>query len=495
MPMKLSLSKSQFVRGLQCHKSLWLYKNRPALRTPPDAFQQAIFAMGTEVGLVARGLFPGGKEIRYEDGTFQQKAGLTRQYIQEGVKTIYEATFLYDDIIVMVDILHKGGSGWELYEVKSSASLKQEYLNDVSIQYYVLSGSGLQVSRAALVNMNTDYVRQGDIEPGRLFQVNDLTKPVVKNQQNVADAISHMRSMLKKGCPEVDIGPHCTSPYGCDFTEHCWAHIPEKSVFDLTEKGIDKFDYYSRGIVRFEDLDLEELNGKQRMQVEAELNGTIYCDGNGIQEFLERLSYPLCFLDFETFMPSIPLYDGTRPYQPIPFQYSIHTLESERDELIHHEYLADVNVDPRERIATDLATHIPEGACVITYNSAFEKSRLRDLAEQFPDLSERLLEIHDRIIDLMPVFRKRYYYRKEMEGSYSMKAVLPALVPDLTYAGLSVCDGSDAMNVFASLRFMKDEEEVRKIRKDLLQYCRLDTLGMVRIVEKLKEVCRQGKLF
>jgi hypothetical protein len=486
--MKLSLSKSQFIRGLQCHKSLWFYKNRPELRTPPDDFQQAIFDMGTEVGLFARGLFPGGKEIRYENSTFQQKIQQTLQFIQDGSKTIYEATFLYDDIIVMVDILHKGDKGWELYEVKSSTSLKEEYLNDVSIQYYVLSGSALAVSQASLVNINNEYVRKGDVESAQLFNINNLTKEVIQNQKFVADEISNMRSMLKRACPKVDIGPQCSSPYECDFIDHCWADIPEKSVFDLKEKGIDKFDYYYRGIVTFADLDLDELNYKQRMQVEAELNDTTNIDVKGIKEFLNNLYYPLFFLDFETFMSPIPHYDGTRPYQPIPFQYSIHYLKSNRTKLKHYEFLADVNMDPREKIATNLTSLIPEDACIITYNSSFEKTRIKDLAEQFPHLTDKLMDIHDRIIDLMPTFRKRHYYTKEMEGSYSMKAVLPALVPDLSYAGMSVCNGSDAMNVYSSLHLIKDENEVQKIRKDLLKYCRLDTLGMVRIIDKLKEV-------
>jgi hypothetical protein len=492
--MNLSLSKSQFMRGLQCHKSLWLFKNRPDLRTPPDSFQQAIFDMGTEVGLFARGLFPGGEEIQYDNNTFQQKIKQTGRYIEEGVETIYEATFLHDDIIVMVDILHRGGKGWELYEVKSSTSLREEYLNDVSIQYYVLSGSGLPLSKAFLVNINSEYVRRGDINAAELFNIHDFTQEVIQNQTFVADKISHLRSILKRACPAIDIGHHCSSPYDCDFIDHCWEHVPEKSVFDLTEKGVDKFGCYSRGIVRFTDLDLDELNYKQRMQVDAELNDTITIDVKGIQEFLDNLHYPQCFLDFETFMPPIPLYESTRPYQPVPFQYSIHCLESEGADLNHHEYLADVNEDPREKIASDLTTLIPEDACVITYNSAFEKSRLKDMAGQFPYLSDKLMNIHDRIIDLMPTFRKRHYYRKEMEGSYSMKAILPVLVPELSYAGLAVCDGSDAMNLYTSLHLIHDEKEILKIRRDLLEYCRLDTLGMVRILEKLKDVCRQASI-
>jgi hypothetical protein len=482
------------MRGVQCHKSLWLYKYKPELRTPPDDFQQAVFDMGTDIGLYARNLLPGGQEIKYEGSTFKQKVQQTQEYIKNGTKTIYEATFLYDDIIVMVDILHKGDCGWELYEVKGSTSVKEEYLNDISVQYYVLTGSGLSVSKTFLVYLNNEYVRQGDINISALFNIDDLTQEVEGNQVFITDELLKMRSMIESSCPNIDIGPQCSSPYDCDFSDYCWEHIPENSVFDLKERGINKFEYYYKGMVKFKDLDLNDLNFKQRMQVESELNDTTNIDIKGIKEFLDMLHYPQYFLDFETFMPPIPLYNGTRPYQAIPFQYSLHVLESEKSEIKHYEFLAEAGIDPREKIVINLINLIPDNACIIAYNSSYEKGRLKDLSEQFPKYADKLLKMCDNMVDLMISFRRRHYYTKEMKGSYSMKYVLPALVPELSYTGMAVSDGGAAMNIYSTLHLIKNKDEIEKIRQDLLEYCKLDTLGMVKLINKLNEVCKNSSI-
>jgi hypothetical protein len=483
-------SKSQFIKGIQCHKYLWLYKYKPELRTPPDAFQQAIFDASTEIGRYAHGLFPGGVEITYEGSSIDQKLRLTQDLISDGAETIYEATFDYDEIVVMVDILHKGPSGWEIYEVKGSTSPdKEPYLQDVSVQYYVVSGSGLSVSKAFLVHLNREYVRSGDINIHELFIMRDFTDEVRDHQDHVVEELSSMRDMLRKECPEIDIGSQCSAPYDCGFRDYCWEHIPDNSVFDLKERGINKFEYYYKGIIRFKDFDLDDLNYKQKMQVEAELYDKPVIDVTGIKQFLDMLNYPQYFLDFETFMPAIPQFNGTRPYQPVPFQYSMHVIENDASELKHYEYLADAGIDPREKIARDLTQLIPENACVIAYNSSYEKGRIKELAEQFREYSEKLLRINENMIDLMIPFKRRHYYTKEMRGSYSIKAVLPALVPELRYEGLAISGGNEAMSVYSTLHLIEDKSEVEKIRKDLLKYCRLDTLGMVKLTEKLKEVC------
>jgi len=487
--MKPNLSKSQFIRALQCHKSLWLYKNRPELRTKPDESQQAVSDAGRSVGLLAQGLFPGGETIEFEGSSFKEKIDRTRRLIEGGSTTIYEATFRFDGILVMVDILHKGAKGWELYEVKMSSEVKDFYLNDVAVQYYVLSGSGLPLEKVSLVHIDTDYVRQGDIDIQSLFHIEDLTEKALDLQPCVKDELSGIALMLSEKCPPIDIGPQCAKPYPCDFKEHCWAHIPENSVFDLREKGINKFLYYQNGRLRFEDIDLDELNFKQRMQVDAELNGAEVLNRDGIKEFLDTLYYPIYFLDFETlYNEPIPPFDGTRPYSKIPFQYSLHVLEKEGGELQHYEYLAEGGRDGREDIAKDLVRLIPEDACTLAYNMTFEKGVNAELAEQFPECSERLLNINENMKDLMVPFRRRDYYKKEMKGSYSIKYVLPALIPELTYEGMAVANGDAAVTAYKKLDLIDDPAEVKRIKKDLLTYCELDTLAMVKLLEKLREV-------
>jgi hypothetical protein len=488
--MKHNLSKSSFIRGLQCHKSLWLYKNKPELRTKPDASQQAVFESGTEVGILAQGLFPDGKEVKFEGSTPWKNTKLTQELINNGVDTIYEATFTYDSITVMVDILHKGSDGWGLYEVKGSSGFKEVYLNDISVQYYVVTGSGLNLNSASLVHLNSDYVRNGELSISELFTIQNITQQVVDQQEFIMDKLAGIRSMLDGGSPDIDIGPHCFTPYRCDFFEHCRSHIPEYSVFDIA--GLyttKKFDLYNRGIVNLQDIPEDyPLSDSQWLQVEAELNDTILLECKDIKDFLKTLYYPLYYLDFETFTPAVPPFDNTKPYQQIPFQFSLHLQEKEGAEPKHYEFLAEEGREPRMELIKELIRLIPDNVCVIAYNSGFEKRILRELGEAFPEYANKLAKIQNNIIDIMKPFQNKHYYTKELKGSYSIKAVLPALVPELSYQGMVIADGGEAMRAYASLHLIEDEDEKKKIRKDLLEYCKLDTLGMVKIVAKLNEV-------
>jgi len=245
-----TLSKSTFLKGLQCHKSLWLHKSSPNLKTPPDASSQALFNMGQEVGKLAQKLFPEGKAILFEEGDFDQKLAHTQEYIKSGVQTIYEATFRFNGVLVMVDILHKEKRGWEFYEVKATTHMKDTHIDDVAIQYYVLKGSGLNIKAAILIHINNQYVRHGDLELDLLFSKVNLTTQAIEKQDWVAQGLKSMKSILKKDQPDIDIGPHCTDPYNCDFIDHCWSHIPENSVFDLTRLHADKkFELYYQGIM------------------------------------------------------------------------------------------------------------------------------------------------------------------------------------------------------------------------------------------------------
>ncbi len=489
--MKTSLSKSSFIRGLQCHKSLWLYKNKPELRTKPDESQQAVFDSGTDVGILAQGLFPDGKEIRFEGSTPWGNVRLTQELIDSGEETIYEATFTYENITVMVDILHKGSDGWEIYEVKGSTELKEVYLNDISVQYYVITGSGLELSKASLVHLNNNYLRNGELNISELFTIQDITSNVIENQAFIVDKLSGIRSMFNGDCPDIDIGPHCDSPYECNFSAHCWSHIPEYSVFDIaglfTKK---KFDLYNQGIIDLRDIPEDYgLSGNQWLQVEAELNDTKFIKCDEIRKLLKTLSYPLYYLDFETFNPAVPPFDNTKPFQKIPFQFSIHVQESEGAEPKHYEFLAEGGIEPRIELTKELIRLIPDDVCVVTYNSSFEKGVLKALGGAFPEYADKLTKIQNNFFDIMKPFQNKHFYTKELKGSYSIKKVLPALVPDLSYKGMVIGDGGEAMRVYGSLHLIKDEDEKKKIKKDLLEYCKLDTLGMVKIVEKLNEIC------
>jgi len=299
-----------------------------------------------------------------------------------------------------------------------------------------------------------------------------------------------MRKMLKSQEPNIDIGEHCTDPYDCDFFGYCWKHIPEVSVFSLKGIGPNKFDLYRKGIIRLEDIPRDILPQSQRIQLEGTLYKKNITNKAAVKEFLDTLWFPICFLDFETtFMVPIPLYDETRPYQQVPFQYSLHYLESENAELQHYEYLAPAHVDPRKELLDKLLKEIPENACILVYNKSFEIGVLNDLAKWFPEYFDQIENIILNIRDLMIPFRRKDVYRWEMEGSYSIKYVLPALVPELSYDDMEISDGGIASNAWLSMRDLEDLDATERIRKALLEYCKLDTLGMVKIIEKLKTVC------
>lgn len=488
------LSKSQFIRGLQCHKSLWLYRNRYELRTEPDDFQQAIFNTGTNVGILAQQLFAGGHEIVYAPDKIDENVKKTKELIESGTETIYEASFIYDNVLVLVDILHKGTDGWEIYEVKSSTGvikknqLKTQYKHDVSVQYYVLKGNGMDISKVCMIHLNNKYVFRDELDIKQLFTIENVTDAVIEHQSFVKDQLSLQWDMLDSDEPQIDIGLYCSNPYLCDFKEYCWQHIPKYSVFSIS--GLYKtkmFELYNQGIIKFEDIPEDNpLNKNQQLQVDTELYGTEVINKTGIEEFLSQLNEPIGFLDFETFMPAVPSFNKQRPYQVIPFQYSLHILEN--DNLKHYEYLGEPGEDPRIELIDKMIAETKKCKTILAYNKTYEIERIKELAKDFPDRAEELNGIIDRIIDLMKPFKNKDYYTKEMKGGYSIKVVLPALIPELSYDDLDIGGGGMAMDAYAKLQSMTDTKEIEKIKNDLLKYCGLDTFAMVKILEKLQSV-------
>lgn len=325
------LSKTLFIRGLQCLKSLYLDRKHPELRDEISESKEALLESGVQVGLYAQQLFPGGVLIPYEGLSYEEQLTRTIQSINNGASTIYEAAFRFDNIFIKVDILTRESGKWELYEVKGSTGVKDYHFDDLAIQYYVLSGSGLPIKKVSLVHVNNQYVRNGGIEVRELFSAEDLTDAVKAKQAFVAEKVSSMRNMLKGGgVPNIDIGDQCQNPYDCDFLGHCWKHIPENSVFDLRGKGIRGLDLYRQGILNLKDIPLDLLNRNQRIQVEAFLKEKELVNPEGIKAFLDSIWYPLYFLDFETFQTAVPPFDSTRPYQQIPLSIFSALFERQR---------------------------------------------------------------------------------------------------------------------------------------------------------------------
>ncbi|MFT7005360.1 MAG: hypothetical protein ACJAWW_002734 [Sulfurimonas sp.] len=493
------LSKSLYTRGIQCPKALWLKKHKSSVLTPPDASADAIFETGNIVGALACEVFPAGKKVEFSRNN-DEMLSTTKQFIENGVPNIYEATFSYDGILVMVDILIVDADGVSIYEVKSSTSVKDIYIHDVSIQYYVLSSLGLNVKSANVLHINSSYIRGDELDISELFFVVNVSQDVLELQANIPHVLEEFENYLSDKTNEpniVDIGKQCKNPYECDALHYCWRvqrGIPEYSVFNIFNLGSKKqVELYEQGIVDIKDIpDSFDMTAKQAQAVSNYKSGLTHIDKVAIEEFLSTLTYPVYHLDFETFQQAVPEFKGISPFMQIPFQYSLH-IEHEDGKLEHREFLASDGIDPREHLARKLCQDIPRDVTVLAYNMGFEKGVIRKLASTYPDLSEHLLCIYDNIKDLMTPFQKKHYVTPSMNGSYSIKYVLPALVPQMqdAYKELDgVQNGSQAMSAFANMSKLDAEDKV-KMRKALLEYCELDTLAMVKILNKLKEVINE----
>jgi predicted RecB family nuclease len=471
-------------------KSLYLNFFHKQFNIERDEQDTKKFEIGHDVGKYAQQLFPSGVDCGYVLTNDRNKSiELTRQYINEGKTIIYEAAFEYDGLLCFSDILVKDGNEWIIYEVKSSAYAKNYYTDDVSFQYYVIS-KNIPVKDAFVVYLNSQYVRHGDIDIKQLFAMESVFEKAINLQDNIKLNTDEYKKITElKTIPEIRISEHCKEPFTCDFKGFCWKDIPEYSVFDIQNMRGKQYDLYNMGVVNIEDIPPDfSLNDKQRLEINSYLNNTDYVDKAAIKEFLNKVSYPLYFLDFETYMSAIPEFDNSRPYQPIPFQFSLYYKESKESEAIPYSFLADTTDDPRKAFIENLIAKIEKLCIVIVYFAGFEKSRINDLARDFPEYKEQLDNINSRIVDLMEPFRQKAYYKPSMKHSYSLKAVLPAIDPKYSYDNLNIQEGSEASNEFVRLRTVSDNTEIENIRKNLIDYCNRDTYGMVVILEELERI-------
>ena len=491
--LKKRISKSQYTRGLQCVKSLWLYNYRKDLREEISDSQQAIFDQGHEVGDWARKYYKGG--VMLEQGVDDIAGALeeTQALIKKGKKLLYEATFQAEGVLVRCDILRKVGKVWHLIEVKSSTQLKDAHLGDIAIQKYVLEAAGLKVAKAFLMIIDTSYVKDGPIDPHKLFKLQEVTEDINGAEAEVPATLKHFFKILSQDSkePAIDIGGHCSDPYECDFCAHCWKKIPAYSIYNITRLKMEiKDELRLKGILEVKDLPEDiELCSAAADHVAVAKTGKPIIWPDEIKDFVKALKYPLYHLDFETINPAVPLYDGLRPYMQMPFQVSLHVQQKRGGPLKHLEYLADGKSDPRPDLVDFLLKNIGPTGTPLAYNAGFEKSIIKGLAGFSPRKSSKLLALAERFVDLAAPFRSRHVVLPEFYGSYSMKSVLPALVPGMTYEGMPVGNGADAQNAYkALLSGTLTPKEDSQLRKDLIAYCGQDTLAMVQLLDYLNNI-------
>jgi len=483
------ISKTKYLDGLQCHKLLWYEYNRKEDLPEIDATTQFIMDQGRIVGELAQTLFLDGIVLQRDyDPTKQAARSLEAAKLR---KPLFEAGFVYKQAYALADILNPvDKNAWDLIEVKSASSVKDEYYSDVAFQKYTYEGSGLKIRKCYLMYINNQYVRKGKIEPKKLFATEDVTKQcnelIPEIEQNIADMIE----TIKKDEPQAKVGPHCEDPRPCPLEDICWSFLPTKDdVFCLYSGTKKAYELMERGILRIIDIkDDVSLSHKQNIQVICHKSGKPHVDKKGIEEFLAELKYPLHFLDFETINPAIPVYDNSRPFEAIPFQYSLFIVKDKDAKPERHSYIAPGDKDPRPEILKQLKMLFGNSGSIIAYNAIFEITTLRHASEAYPEYQGWVAELEERFVDLLVPFRGFFYYHPDQAGSASLKDVLPAMTKS-NYDNMEIAEGNMASIEYYRATFGKDidTKERKRVYAALEKYCDLDTKGMIDILEALKK--------
>jgi len=478
------LSKSRYMSGLQCPKLLWWKVHEPdAPELAADEGLQAILTRGQRIGELARAQVPGGVLIDLPHYEFEGRVTATAKAIADGARAVYEASFLEDGVFVAVDILERRHNGFVLVEVKSTLDVKEEHLPDVAVQMHVVRRAGLTVRRAEVMHLNREC-RYPDLS--NLFVRESVTARVRPALRAVPQEIALLTAAIAGPLPDVPTGPHCNAPYACPFLERCWPPLPDHHVSTLYRIRASRVvKLLADGIETLHDLPRTfATSGPARRQIRSIKAGKVIVE-RGLRRDLARFKPPIAFLDFETVSPAIPVWPGCHPYEQVPVQFSCHVLRS--GGLEHHEWLAEGSGDPREEFATEVISACAGTNTIVAYNAPFEKRCIESLAKALPHLQPDLTALSKRIRDLLPIVRDHVYH-PDFGGSFSIKDVLPALVPGLGYDDLEIQGGSTASTALEVLLLdpgALDDGSRASLRQNLLSYCQRDTLAMVRLHERL----------
>lgn len=478
--MNKILTKSDFLTGLKCPKSLWIMKNKPEILPELDLSTKYRFKVGNQVGELAKKYFENGYEVKKDDNLNE----LLKQN-----KILFEPPIKYERLYSRADILVPiKNNEYDIVEVKSGTKVKDENIYDVAFQKYVYEKYGIKIRNCYLMHINNKYEREGKLDLKELFTIEDITKEVLKISHNIEDNINSLLDIIDQ---EDYTGNHCENPKECPLPNLDWDFLTDNSVFSLYNIRVKKaLEYYNSGYLDITQIpDSIKLNPKQKIQKDCIINNQIHLDKKGINIFLNTLKYPLYYIDFETYSPAIPIYDGMKPYQRIPFQFSLHIQNAPNEELIHKEFLADGDKDPREEFILKIKEFCNDKGSIITFNKSFEKGVLKECVSFLSQHEEWFESIDDRLIDLLDVFRNFDYYNPKQQGSCSIKKVLPSIYPEKNHKDLEISDGMSASIEYERTIIEELEiKEIEKIRKNLLEYCCLDTLAMVHIKEELEKL-------
>lgn len=481
------ISKSDYVLGVKCPNAIWFKKLRKYIAQEMDT---AVLERGTEIGELAQDKFPNGvliTEKPWESGATKH----TQDAIQAGVPYIYEATLTTaTGEYCAVDILRNNNDGtWDIIEVKSTNSPHDYHYLDVSFQKYVFTQCGIQIKNCYIMTLNPDYVRHGTLNIQELFKLHNVNADL-QSMDMVVDNIAHIRAVLDG--PELGIAiskGKCNKFYDCPYKHHCWRKIPDYSVFNAFKGAMADKIYAAHG------ADLANVPLEKRIKqmhpgdIEAYLNNSDVVNPDVLHDFTNKLQWPLYFLDYESIQPAVPMFDNSRPYQQICFQFSLHVQRTPGGDLEHYEYLHNESgTDPRPGLIKKLIETIGNTGSVIVYNQSFECGRNTEMARDFPEYADQLLAINDRMLDLLIPFRERGLYRPCQNGSASIKQTLPAFVPEMSYDNLGIHNGTEASDQFMNFMLGKQTPaQTATMMQNLHEYCGQDTIAMVRLLEVVQK--------
>ena len=480
------LSKSRIAAWRQCPKRLWLQTHRPDLLEVSSSVERS-FQIGYEVGEVAQGLFPNGILIEDDDNLTAALASTKATINTHPDLPIFEATFQHDGLLIRSDLLIPTPNGYCMIEVKSSASVKPYHIDDCAMQAWVLKQNNIDLSSIELAHINTGFEYQGDGNYQGLFHHEKLDDAVSTLLELVPNWITEARTTLAGEEPSIEVGAQCNEPFECPFKSYCTKDIvlPQAPEYPLDVmyrmQTVIKDKLLSQGIEDARQIPVEYLNETQLWIQRISQNGVAELLPQAAKT-LAALPYPRYYLDFETITLAVPRWAKTSPYRTqVPFQWSCH-IETSPTQLQHQMFLGVSGDDPRRACAETLVSSLGDDGPVFVYFQSFEKSRIAELANLFPDLAVALLAINHRIVDLLPIARANYYH-PEMKGSWSIKSVLPTIASDLDYTQLTVGNGGDAQAAYREIVHPNTSEERKhELTEGLREYCTLDTLAMVRLV-------------
>lgn len=482
----VSLSKSKILLNRQCPRRLWLQTYKPELSNE-DHSALARFRDGNAVGDIARKLHPNGIfiETLNKDRALQE----TADALQGKPVPIFEAAFMAEDVLVRVDVLLPEGDGFRLVEVKSSTSMKDYHLDDVKIQAWVIERAGLGLSHFALAHIDSEFIYPGNLDYQGLLTEIDLSSDVKESISEVVDWVRSAKETVRLlEEPQIEPGSHCSTPFSCSFQGHC---LPvevgvEYPVEILPYGKALASKLKAEGFKDLRDVPAERFENPKHIRVHrSSLSGQPELDEEAVH-LLRSLPYPRYYLDFETIAFAVPIWADTSPYIQLPFQWSCH-IEGAKGSINHQEFLDTTGNDPRRAFAESLVKTLGESGPIVVYNAPFEGARMKELATSFPDLAKALLAAVDRLFDLLPIARNHYYH-PDMKGSWSIKAVLPTIAPELNYNNLLVGNGGMAQDAYREIINPDTSNENRnQLHEGLLKYCKQDTLAMIKIAYAFSE--------